>query len=77
MLSLNNIIRKDTPESMTRLIAFLMALSLIGWQWYAVIHKSTVPNITEILFFIAAAMGWKQYQERKEREIPNGTTPQP
>jgi hypothetical protein len=64
-LTLNNIIRADQPQSVTRTIALLLVLSIIGWEWWAILHQTAVPNLAELLLFIVTGMGWKQYNERK------------
>jgi hypothetical protein len=64
-LTLRQLLRSDSPESTTRLCFLLIVLSVIGWEWWAIIHKSTVPHITELLTFAGVTLGWKQYQETK------------
>jgi len=49
-------------------MCFLLVLSVIGWEWWAVMHNTAVPGLVEILAFVAIAMGWKQYNERKAGE---------
>lgn len=74
-LTLNNLLRSDRPESITRVMAFLIILSVIGWEWWAVIHKTEVPNLTEILLFVAVAMGWKQFTEKGASNEPTPVAP--
>jgi hypothetical protein len=74
-MTLSSMLRSDSPESTTRLSFFLIVLSLIGWEWYAVITRSTVPHIAEILLFAGTCMGWKQYNERKQSEAGNANQP--
>jgi len=64
-MTLTSLLRSDSPESTTRLCFLLIVLSVIGWEWWAVIHNTTVPGLVEILGFAGVTLGWKQLQERK------------
>jgi len=74
-MTLTSLLRADTPESTTRLCFLLIVISVIGWEWVAVIQKSTVPHIEAILAFATVTLGWKQYNERKA--APNVIPPTP
>ena len=60
-------------ESVTRVIALLIIVNLCGWEWYAITSETTVPHVAEILLFIATALGWRQYNDRKEQEAAKST----
>ena len=72
---MRNYLSSKTPESITRLAFFMIVVCVLIWETYAVVTKTTVPNLIEILAFAGATLGWKQYTEGKQ---PNGvvTTPQ-
>lgn len=64
-MTLNNLLRADSPESTTRLCFILIVLSVIGWEWWAITHNTTVPHIEAILAFAGMTLGWKQWTEKK------------
>lgn len=65
-------LRGKTAESITRLAFFLMVLSIIAWEWYAVLTHTQVPHIEALLAFTAAILGFKQYNERKANDGNTG-----
>lgn len=77
MVTISNLLRSDSPESTTRLCFLLIVLNIVGWVWYALINKTTVPHIESLLTFAGATLAWKQFNERKANANPGGSVTNP
>jgi hypothetical protein len=50
------LISRNDPASVSSLAFLLLVLSIIGWEWYAIGSKTTVPHIEALLAFALAVM---------------------
>jgi len=71
---MTNYLSSKSPESITRLSFFMIVCCFLIWETYAVVTKTTVPNLLEILTFASATLGWKQWNERKQDVSPDKVT---
>ena len=62
---LKSMFTSGTPESITRVAFALLVINFLAWEWYAIVMKTTVPNIAEWLGFAAVILGVKQFMEVK------------
>ena len=78
--SINNLIRSDRPESVSRALALFIGINLVGWIWYAQINKqldALLASLAVLLPFLLTLLGLKQLDDRKKAEIENANQPPP
>lgn len=65
--SINNLIRSDRPESPTNLMFIVGLLSLIAWEWYALLTRGTVPHVETLAALIFGIKVAKGYNDRSTK----------
>jgi hypothetical protein len=76
--SINNLIRSDRPESVSRLLALVTGINLVGWVWYAQINNkldALLATLAVLLPFLLTLLGLKQMDDRKKMEVNNASVP--
>lgn len=68
---INRIVNRKDPASVSALAFLLLVISVIGWEWYAIGTRTTVPHIEAILGFALAIMVNKHVKDVKMKGDDN------